>query len=251
MNLMRFLILCLPLTLFCQTHNPIAEKVSHQICSELNEIENISDLTKSEAQDILAKVFLAHRTEWNTELDKIENSRNNGYTIFDNLLNHRLNLTCEKFKIIDHLFDNYLEKTPSKRKLYLNVKDFILSAELETDTNKLLPFFSESPKNSNLTATLQSLQSELSNYKKNSGLHIMWSEYKNNGSVFIVTISDYVTGNENVLIKIIFENENDPLIDGIVFKTKAEIELERKDREKQNIDFIPPPPHPPTIKKKN
>jgi hypothetical protein len=251
MNLIKILIFCLPLTIYCQTHNHIVEKVSHQICNELNEIENISELTKSQAQNILAKVFFANRTEWNTELDNIEHSRNNGYNIFDNLLNHRLNLTCPKFKIIDYLFDNYLEKTPSKRALYLDVKDFIISAELETDTNKLLSYFSESPRNTNLTATLQSLQRELSNYKTNSGLHIMWSEYKNMGSVFIVTISEYQTGNENVLIKIIFENENDRLIDGIVFKNKAEIELERKEREKQTIDFIPPPPHPTSIKKKN
>ncbi|GAA4279160.1 hypothetical protein [Aquimarina mytili] len=251
MNLIKTLILFIPFTIFCQTKKHIVDKVSNEICSELNKIENFDDITKSQAQNIMAKVFLANKTEWDNELDKIENSRNNGYNIFDNLLNHRLQLTCKKFKKVDNLIDSYLEKKPSKRKLYLKVKEFIISAELESNTNNLLSFFNESKRKADLTTKLKSLQSELLKHKKESGLYIMRSEYENNGSIFIINVFDYKTGNENVFIKMLFENEKDSFIDGLVFKNQTEIKLEKEKREKQNIDFVPPPPPPPPSKKKN
>jgi hypothetical protein len=249
MNLIKTLLLIFPLTIFCQTNEHIVDKVANEICIELNEVENFDELTKSQAQEIMAKVFLSNKTEWNNELDKIEKSRNNGYNIFDNLLNHRLQLTCEKFKIVDNLIDDYLKSKPNKRDLYLKVKEFILSAEIETNSNNLLSYFDKSKRETNLKTELKSLQTELFKYKKDSGLYIMWSEYENNGSIFIVNVFDYKTGNENVFIKIYFENENDSFIDGIVFKNKAEMELESKKREEQSIEFIPPPP--PAPKKNN
>jgi hypothetical protein len=251
MNLIKILLLILPLTISCQTKEHIVDKVSNEICSELNKIENVDALTRNQAKSLIAKVILANKSEWNNELDKIENSRNNGYDIFDNLLNHRLQLTCEKFKIVDNLIDKNFEKKPNKRELYLKVKEFIISAELETSTNNLLSFFNKSKRETVLKTKLKSLQNELFKYKSTSGLYIIWSEYENNGSVFIVNVFDYKTGNENIFVKIIFENKIDNLIDGIIFKNKGEIELERKKREKENIDFIPPPPPPPPAKKKN
>ena len=103
MNLIKTIFLLLPLAISSQTNGHIVDKVSNEICNELNKIENIGELNKSQAKSIIAKVLLANKTEWNNELDKIENSRNNGYNIFDNLLSHRLQLTCEKFKIVDNL----------------------------------------------------------------------------------------------------------------------------------------------------
>ncbi|GAB1856198.1 hypothetical protein MHTCC0001_10330 [Flavobacteriaceae bacterium MHTCC 0001] len=248
MNLIKVFVLLLPFTILSQTKKHIVDKISDEICNELNSVDNFNEITKNQAQVIMAKVFLANKIEWDNELDKIENSRNNGHNIFDNLLNHRLQLNCVKFRIVDNLLDNHLEKRPVKRNLYLKVKEFIISAETESKTSNLLSFFSESNRDITLKTKLKSLQKELSECKTNSGLYIMWSEYENDGSVFVVNVFDYKTGNENVFIKILFENEQDNLIDKIIFHNKKEIELEKEKREKQNINFIPPPPPPPSTK---
>jgi hypothetical protein len=45
MNLIKTLILFLPLTIACQTNQHIVDKVSYEICTELNKIENLDELT--------------------------------------------------------------------------------------------------------------------------------------------------------------------------------------------------------------
>lgn len=248
MSLIKVFILFLPFAVISQTQKHIVDKISDEICNELNRVDNFNEITKNQAQVIMAKVFLANKTEWDNELDKIENSRKNGHNIFDNLLNHRLQLNCVKFRAVDNLLDNHFKKTPVKRDLYLKVKEFIISAETDSNTSNLLSFFNESNRDIILKIKLKSLQKELFECKTNSGLYIIWSEYENDGSVFIVNVFDYKTGNENILIKILFENEQDNLIDQIMFHNKKEIQLEKEKREKQNIDFIPPPPPPPPTK---
>jgi len=250
MKNLKYVLIFIPLFYSCKAHQVhIVDKISNEVCVELNKIENVDGLNEDEVKLIIGKVFIANKPEWDSELDKVENSRNNGHNIFDELLKHKLLLTCDKYRIISPLLDKSLIKNPKKRALYLKAKDFIILTELGKEINDLVLFFDKSKHTIEDRKHLKSLQKELLKAKNNSGIYIMWSENRESGLVFNINIFDYITGDEKVFVKILFKNKNDNLIDEIIFKNKNEIEKGRKKRESEDIDFISPLPPPPPPKK--
>ncbi|MFC2138128.1 hypothetical protein ACFLTE_08145 [Bacteroidota bacterium] len=234
------LTLLIPIT-FCQDNTEVVDKITKEICNDLNEVESIDSLTDYGAKLIIGKAILKHNEEWDRELDKIENSRGAGKTVFDYLLNHRLQQNCDKFISVDNKLDKYLIDNVDFRKLYLSVKDFVITAEIENEVETLVKFFNSDIDKEELNKKLQFLKDELDQYKRLSGLYIIKTNDQLN---FHVNVFDYKTGDENVAIMIVFNDLSDSLIDDWNFKTKQEIEAERAQEEDDFDDFPLPPPAP-------
>lgn len=243
----RLLIITLFLTVFysltySQDNTEVIDKISQEICASLDSIDNIEGLSETEAKQIIRLAILRNKLEWDSELDKIENSRRAGQTIFDYLLNHRLQQDCEKFRQVDNILDKYQIDNEKYRELYLTVKDFILKAESGESSKELVEYFDTKLHDSYTTSKLDLLKAEFETYKRLSGLYIM---KRDDHLYFYVNVFNYKNGDENVAVMILFNDLKDNLIDEWEFKTKDEIEAERKKQEEE-FENIPPPPPPPS-----
>lgn len=239
--LITFSSLIFSLTIYSQDNTIVVDKVATKICNDLKTVENIDSLSDYEAKIIIGRAILEYKNDWENELDKIENSRNAGQTVFDYLLNHRLQQECDNFKAIDNKLDNYLTNNSDFRGLYLTVKDLVLSAESDIETEILTNFFDPELDKSELIERLEHLKKVLNLHKRLSGLYIM---KRDNLLYFYVNVFDYKTGDENVAIMISFDDLDDNLIDEWDFKTKEELEAERQveeDYDEMEIVPITPP----------
>ena len=234
----------MPILSFGQTSHEIVNKVQKEICAKFNSYDDFEKISIQEKAQAISQVLNENEREWNSELDKIENSRNNGYTIFDELLIHQLELNCPKFNDFYPSLNNYLVDNSTKRNQYLKARRFVISLETNSNIQESLKFLNPKINDDSLRQKLISLQKELKKFNNNSILHFLWSESLD-GSVIVANNQNYRNGDTNVLIKIFFEDNDDNLIDGIVFKNKTEVEKDRKLRESDLPSNIPPPPPPP------
>jgi hypothetical protein len=252
LHLLFISLLITALTCHGQTETKAVDLVVLEVCSHLDTIDPLEQLTKEEAAQIVRGALQKHWVEWENGLDGIPNSRRNGQNIFSYLLEHRLLLDCEKFRVIHSKIDQFMNNE-DYRKLYLWTKEFLISMETETDLEPYTKHFSPSIDPDTLNKDLNDLKKELDKYKRSSSILIM-RPHEMKG--FFISLFDYKTGDANLQIIVKFRNTTDTLIHEWTFRTKAEIEVRRakkKQEEKELNSRImlsdpPPAPPPPALK---
>ncbi|MBN2756400.1 MAG: hypothetical protein JXR51_04415 [Bacteroidales bacterium] len=240
----RFLYISIILLIFSeisisQINTTIVDKIAKNICNQLDTIKNIDNITAFETKKIITDAISKNKQEWNKELDKIENSRLGNITVFHYLLRYRLQQNCENFRIADNKLDQYMSGNEKYRTQYLKAKEFVLAAEINKDVSSLTHYFSSNLNQEKLIQKLKNLKIELEKYKNSSGLIINGADY------FHASIFDYISGIDNIIVMILFDDSDEILIKRLEFKTKKEIEEDRKKEKEINLDDIPMPPHAP------
>lgn len=235
--------------LYGQNDGWAVEQISEEICKHLQDLGSSNEISKREIDEIFYGTINKYREDWNKQLEKYPNSADQGArnSFYYLVINHRLLLTCPEFNSIDDVIDKTLRGEP-KRAQYRRVKDFVIALENNEKLEFLMEFFDESIDRAQLKKDLEKLRSETSLYKLSSSLNIVTTSED-----YYVSLYDYksTSGDENLIMTLVFSDDLDETIDQWDYKLKEELEkragldeLELMD-DFSDIMSIPPTAPPP------
>lgn len=236
------------LSFSCHSQNDpwMIDQVTYEVCSQLEDYDELAQITNEQLKEIFCGTINKYQHKWDKQLQDFPNSQDENvrYSYYCQIIEHKLSLDCEKFRLADPIIDKTVKDNEMLRKLYLQVKEFVITAENSADIGLLPAYFNPLINQVKLKEDLGKLVAELRIYKKNSSVNITISpeELK-----FLINFYNYKNGNDNLMMIINFNDDSDMLIDHWTIKTKEELALERVDLDGDELDMdfediIAPPP---------
>jgi len=211
----------------------VIDKVSAEICTQLQQFESLQSIDKAILNKLYYGTINKYKTTWNKQLENFPNSQDQRArdSYYYQTINHRLLISCTQFQEVDGKIDKTLSGNPLMRSFYLQVKEFTISAENNPGSEGLQKYFSKAVEVEQLNADLQQLKAAIDQYKHLSNLNIV-----NSGNRFFISLYDYQTGIDYVNINLVFQDLTDLLVDNWNFKLKDELEKERMEFEKAELE---------------